>query len=909
MTDVGQLQPGALFAGYYRIERLLKAGGMGAVYVVVHERTGKRQALKVMQPEIVADPKARARFEQEARVASLVDVPKHIVDVAHAGVDESTGMPFIVMELLVGQELGDWLEGHGRASPAQVVDWLRQAARALDRAHGKGVVHRDLKPENLFLVTREDEPPTIKILDFGIAKILQGVSLHVTGAAGTPLYMAPEQTSRSAEISPATDIWALGLIAYTLVVGRSYWHGEDMHQVMREILVDPFEHPSARAARARVALPPSFDAWMLRCIDRTPANRFQRAGEAVEALAAALGFPSRDAPGSRPDALAPTALPSEARPGAPGAPLPPVAATVTGQPVTLPPLAGTPGVVRTEYAPPVAGPLGHVIPPAPSSSAHAAATRRRTTVWLSVAGGLALVGALIAMVQALLLGKKAPADLAGSASSAAATGAPTLCPSTPRLLASLKGTVTADVFLTRGLHQLDVYDAYVEGLMREYERQSQGHFRYTIIDATDEGTKTRAKDLGLKNTPFGEALDGGRAMVVDGFLGIAFAYGGERGVIATLAPDAPRGLEFWMNNKIRELRARAEKRVYHFGVLAGHGDIGLHESNLVPRSQGLFTLGAIIEQNFPYYVFTDVDLSASSAAIDPSLDGLIVTQPSTKVSDADLARIDQFILRGKSAAFFVGAANAAPADPTMRLVLDDHGMQHLLAGYGVGLVDGLVVDEDSSASVGGVTPDGGVARLALKLFPVVRNTGEVGPQPLDSASPVFFQLTEVAFPLASPLLVHRPTQPEATFRELAHTSSRAVKVTDRVIDPHPLTNQWSASGPSGTATLAVSVEGPLRSAFDNTRPGTGRSRLLVVSSSQFLANPLARALNPPPGALPPRKPATLSSQQSSLQNVATTYARDELTTTILVFKNTLDWLSLEDDFVDCSIADDHDGGR
>ena len=287
MIEISQLAPGQLFAGRYQINRLIRAGGMGAVYEGVHKDTRRRVAIKVMRPEIIGNPEARQRFVQEAQVASVIESP-YIVDVLDAGVEGE--IPFIVMEFLVGEELGDMLLRVGRLAPQDAIPMLLLAARALDRAHARGVVHRDLKPENLFLVHREDEAPTLKILDFGIAKVLQAAGGGTTRATGTPLYMAPEQTARSSTIGAATDVWALGLIAYSMLVGRPYWEGGDMNQLFAEILMAPLESPVARASRLGVGLPPDFDRWFFACVNRDATQRYQRAGEAMQALAALFGL-------------------------------------------------------------------------------------------------------------------------------------------------------------------------------------------------------------------------------------------------------------------------------------------------------------------------------------------------------------------------------------------------------------------------------------------------------------------------------------------------------------------------------------------------------------------------------------------------------------------------------------------
>jgi serine/threonine protein kinase len=296
MLDLVQLQPGAVFAGRYRVRGLVRAGGMGAVYDAVDsdERTGRRVALKLMRPEIVADPDARARFMREARVAAQIE-SSNVVYVLDTGIDQN-GIPYIVMEFLVGIEIGDLLKQRGRLPPNEIVPLLQQVGRALDKAHAKGIVHRDLKPENLFLVTRDDEPPILKILDFGIAKVLESHDNASTRSAGTPLYMAPEQTQRSTNVGPATDVWALGLMTYGMLVGRPYWESVDangqvnLNHLFREVLVTPLEPPSQRALRSGVMLPPAFDAWFFQCVNRDPRQRIAKASQAVAGLAAAFGM-------------------------------------------------------------------------------------------------------------------------------------------------------------------------------------------------------------------------------------------------------------------------------------------------------------------------------------------------------------------------------------------------------------------------------------------------------------------------------------------------------------------------------------------------------------------------------------------------------------------------------------------
>jgi serine/threonine-protein kinase len=206
---VVDLAVGSVFAGRYRIARRIAAGGMGAVYEVIHLETERRRALKVMHAHLFQSEELRERFKREAKVAAHVD-SEFIVDVFDAGVDEATGMPFLVMELLRGEELGQRLKRVGRLPVDEALLYLHQTARALDKTHRASIVHRDLKPANVFLCERDEDTPRVKILDFGIAKVVaEGATTGAgTQSLGTPLYMAPEQFNPSAKLTGAADIYA-----------------------------------------------------------------------------------------------------------------------------------------------------------------------------------------------------------------------------------------------------------------------------------------------------------------------------------------------------------------------------------------------------------------------------------------------------------------------------------------------------------------------------------------------------------------------------------------------------------------------------------------------------------------------------------------------------------------------------
>jgi len=304
------LTPGQIIGNDYRVVQLLAAGGMGAVYVAEQLSTGKRRALKVMHRDLASDAESQRRFLQEARVGSLI-ASEHIVEVQNAGIDPATGHPFLVMELLEGEDLQARLaRGPLSLDEARVI--VGQISHALAAAHDAHVVHRDLKPQNIFLGVRRSTGATlhVKVLDFGIAKVVE--NRNATAAAGTPMWLAPEQTERG-HITTAADVWALGLVVFTMLTGGSFWKtparkGGSLVELLGEILRDPIPLASARAAELGRSLPPNFDAWFLRCLSRSPSGRFANAREAHAALAPILEQAARPAPAlTRAPAFAPTA--------------------------------------------------------------------------------------------------------------------------------------------------------------------------------------------------------------------------------------------------------------------------------------------------------------------------------------------------------------------------------------------------------------------------------------------------------------------------------------------------------------------------------------------------------------------------------------------------------------------------
>jgi TPR repeat protein/serine/threonine protein kinase len=288
----GSIGPGSVIADDFEVQRPLGEGGMGSVYAVRQRSTGHERALKIMHPQLASNPMLRAKFVREAKIGSTIE-SDHIVQVIGAGIDEATGAPWLVMEMLQGQDLRAFVDRGGPPAPDLTLEIMRQIGHAVGAAHRVGVVHRDLKPENVFVARsrRHDVPFTVKVLDFGIAKIAAEAATQASVAIGSPLWMAPEQATAGANVSGAADVWALGLIAYFLFTGKIFWRAGDHESasaiaVLREVTLEEIPAPSVRAVESRVdgRLPPMFDRWFGRCVDRDPARRYPDGGAAIAAF-------------------------------------------------------------------------------------------------------------------------------------------------------------------------------------------------------------------------------------------------------------------------------------------------------------------------------------------------------------------------------------------------------------------------------------------------------------------------------------------------------------------------------------------------------------------------------------------------------------------------------------------------
>jgi serine/threonine-protein kinase len=268
-----------------RLVRPLGAGGMGAVWIADHLTLNTQVVVKFMSAELALDQPSVARFSREASAAAAVKSP-HVVQMFDHGVAPS-GAPFIVMELLEGEDLRHRLERVRALGLTEIDAIIAQACKALSRAHAAGIVHRDIKPDNIFLCQNDEGDTFIKLLDFGIAKKgdTTGMGATKTGALmGTPYYMSPEQALGAKGVDFHTDLWSLGVVVFEAMTGTRPFDGETIGALAVAIAHGPVPVPS----RVNPALPPAIDAWFARACARDVASRFGSARETADAFHGAI---------------------------------------------------------------------------------------------------------------------------------------------------------------------------------------------------------------------------------------------------------------------------------------------------------------------------------------------------------------------------------------------------------------------------------------------------------------------------------------------------------------------------------------------------------------------------------------------------------------------------------------------
>lgn len=281
-SERAALAPGLVIVNRFRLIRQLGEGGMGCVWRASHLTLGIDVAVKFIDTSLLKFGEIRSRFAQEAMAAARIRSP-HVVNILDYGTD-TTGRPYIAMELLEGEDLAHRLERERTLSVAETAQVITQACRGLSKAHAGGIIHRDMKPENLFLC-EEEEGFLLKILDFGVAKAQLTADVgHQTalGAViGTPAYMSPEQ-ARGDKVDFRCDLYSLASVAYHALVGEPPFPAENLHSLLVGLIA---RMPTPISIR-KPQLTAKFDPWFAKALAKLPDDRFQSAREMAETFVA-----------------------------------------------------------------------------------------------------------------------------------------------------------------------------------------------------------------------------------------------------------------------------------------------------------------------------------------------------------------------------------------------------------------------------------------------------------------------------------------------------------------------------------------------------------------------------------------------------------------------------------------------
>jgi ABC-type uncharacterized transport system involved in gliding motility auxiliary subunit len=482
----------------------------------------------------------------------------------------------------------------------------------------------------------------------------------------------------------------------------------------------------------------------------------------------------------------------------------------------------------------------------------------------------------------------------------------TLSQGSARLVRSLREPIQVDAYVTTGgIARLDSFVRDLTDLLREYAGKSNGKFEFTLIQANTEELRDQAKDAGLEPMTFASQKTD-QASIAQGYMGLVFKYGSEKDTIPQLNPSRTDGLEFWITNKIRELKDKAEDVKLRIGIVSGKDELKFSDNNLVARQgrQGSPSIEQIIQQAFPFYKTESVEIKEGEP-IDEKLSGLIITQPGKDYTDQELRRVDEFLMHGgKSLVVIASAVSLKAQDATMQASLNLHNLDKLIAGYGINMKKNAVLDFGANFSLPVLTATGNVTQIRnpgiLRLYNDPRLDKDKAL--LDTGFAAFFRMEEISFPFASELELMPNKQPKGVeVFAVARSTPQSSVTTESTVDMS-LKPQWEPKPPMKQRIVAAVAKGKLKSAFPKSdsikanEQAPAPSRVLVISSSLFLTNPFAYAGNGQEMGGQFQMMGSIGGDRQ-LQAIANPYAQRYLTNTILVVKNMFDWMTGDSDLI------------
>lgn len=456
-------------------------------------------------------------------------------------------------------------------------------------------------------------------------------------------------------------------------------------------------------------------------------------------------------------------------------------------------------------------------------------------------------------------------------------------------------SVRVALYASGGAPVLDRARDAILRLLGEYEQEAAPKLEVELLSVESDASRERAKKAGIE--PVSVVL--GPDQTVQAYLGLEIHYGEQRGSLAVDPAGVERSFAFFFANKLRELSALGSGTRYRIGRVAGAGELSLAQSNLLPAlgSPGP-SLEQLLTSSFPFYAFEPVDLRETKDISE--LSALVLTQPGRTLEPAELRRLDEFLTQGgKTLIVAASAVNVKAGDDAFGARLDARGVDVFLRPYGVELGMDVLIDAGAPLELIVRAEDGDkTARVPHILVAKHDPALPVSEQALDSTFPAFFGLERLAFPLASTLTLRPEAQPRALLRAVARSSPRVSAGTnDRALEI-----RLPAEVPPSTEprVLAAVVEGELKSAFSDR---VAEGRLVVIASSQFAANPFVLAdRHEEEGsgheahkhAPPPPNPQLVA--------LGASYAQQELTRTILVWKQLLDWATGNETLLPCGAS-------